>query len=202
VPTGNATNASVTAVTTTAEPLSRLEHAVLRPTDLEAAVVGVLLQLPPNVAQQHLDRFEPGDFTDWRAATVTGLLAQMLAAGLPSIDPAAVIGYALRTGAVAGEHKLKRTAEWMADAYTLTRGWPSEALGYHVDLLIEASYRRQVTVYAKRLQQAEKDGALDLLDTQITTGYAQLAAHRHRLTIPMPARPAVVPADSGRDVAA
>ncbi|MFC0116003.1 hypothetical protein [Kibdelosporangium aridum] len=149
-------------------------------TDLEAVVIGVLMQLPPDTVERHLNRLEPGDFTDWRAATVAGLLADMLTAGLPSVDPAAVIGYALRTGAVPGEHKLKRVAEWTADAYTLP--WQGGDLGYHVDLLIEASYRRHIVIYAKRLLQAENDGALDLLDGQITTGYARLASHRQRFT--------------------
>ncbi|MCE7009333.1 hypothetical protein LWC34_41945 [Kibdelosporangium philippinense] len=149
-------------------------------TDLEAVVIGVLMQLSPDTAERHLNRLEPGDFTDWRAATVAGLLADMITAGLSSVDPAAIVGYALRTGAIPGEHKLKRVAEWMADAYTLP--WHGGDLGYHIDLLIEASYRRHVVIYAKRLLQAETDGALDLLDGQITTGYAGLAAQRQRFT--------------------
>jgi hypothetical protein len=152
---------------------------VIPATDLEAVVVGVLMQLPPDTARRHLDRLEPGDFTDWRAGTVADLLSAMLAEGLSSLDPAAVVGYAQRTGAIpGGGHKFKRVAEWMADAYTLPR--PAGTLDYHVDLLIEASYRRHVTVYAKRIQQAEQDGALDLLDGQLTTGYARLATHRQR----------------------
>lgn len=149
-------------------------------TDLEAVVVGVLMQLPPDTARGHLDRLEPGDFTDWRAATVAGLLGDMLTAGLSSLDPAALVGHAQRTGAVPGEHKLKRVAEWAADAYTLP--WHGGDLGYHIDLLIEASYRRHIVIYAKRLLQAEKDGALDLLDDQITNGYSRLCAFRQRFT--------------------
>ncbi|GAB3914622.1 hypothetical protein GCM10029964_126420 [Kibdelosporangium lantanae] len=154
---------------------------MLLPTDLEAVVAGVLMQQSPTTARPHVARLEPGDLTDWRAATVLKLLADMLTAGLPSIDPAAVVGYALRTGALPNEHKLKRVAEWMADAYRLAP-LPPASLEFHIDLLIEASYRRHVTVFAKRLQQAEKDGALDLLDDQITRGYARLALHRQRFT--------------------
>jgi hypothetical protein len=174
---------------------SNRSRTVLPATDLEAAVVGMLMQLSPDTARKHLDRLESGDFTDWRAATVTKLLADMLTAGLPSLDPAAVVGFALRTGAVAGENKLKRVSEWTADAYSF--GWPGGTLSFHIDLLIEASYRRHVTVYAKRLQQAEKDGALDLLDGLITTGYALLAAHRQRFdTKPLTVRPVAMPAES------
>jgi hypothetical protein len=170
------------------------QPTVLPATDLEAAVVGMLMQLAPDNARRHLDRLESGDFADWRAATITRLLVDMLTAGLPTLDPAAVVGYALRTGAVAGEHKLKRVAEWAADAYAF--GWPGGSLDFHIDLLIEASYRRHVTVYAKRLQQAEKDGALDLLDEQVTAGYARLAAHRQRfVAILPPVRPVVPPAE-------
>lgn len=154
---------------------------MLLATDLEAVVIGVLMLHSPDTARQYVARLELGDFADWRAATVVKLLADMVNAGLPSLDPAAVFGYALRIGAVTGEHKLKRVAEWMADAYRVAP-YPLANLDFHIDLLIEASYRRHVTVYAKRLQQAEKDGALDLLDKQITAGYAQLAAHRQRFT--------------------
>lgn len=148
-------------------------------TDLEAVVIGVLVQMPPTTAQRHLSRLEPGDFTDWRAATAARLLSAMLHAGLSSLDPAAVVGYALRTGAVSGEHKLKRVAEWIADAYRAAPIAPA-SLDFHIDLLIEAAYRRHVVQYATRLLQAEKDGALDLLDGQITAGYTRLGAVRQR----------------------
>ncbi|RSM75541.1 hypothetical protein DMH04_38100 [Kibdelosporangium aridum] len=154
---------------------------MLPTTDLEAAVVGVLMQLTPDAAQPHLDHLESSDFTDWRAAAVAKLLTDLCAAGLPSLDPAAVVGYALRTGAVSGEHKLKRIAEWAADAYRAAPIVPA-SLDFHVGLLVEASYRRHVVMYAKRLLQAETSGALDLLDEQITAGYARLAAHRQRFT--------------------
>lgn len=150
-------------------------------TDLEAVVIGVLMQLPPDTAERHLIRLEPGDFADWRAATTATLLGAMLHAGLSSLDPAAVVGYALRTGVVPGEHKLKRVAEWIADAYRAAPIAPA-SLDFHIDLLIEATYRRHVVQYATRLLQAEKDGALDLLDGQITAGYTQLKAFRQRFT--------------------
>lgn len=148
-------------------------------TDLEAVVIGVLMQLPADTANHHLIRLEPSDFTDWRAATVAGLLAEMLRIGVSSVDPAAVVGYALRTGAVRGEHKLKRVAEWIADAYRAAPIAPA-SLDFHIDLLIEVAYRRQVVQYATRLLQAEKDGPLDLLDEQITAGYTRLRAFRQR----------------------
>ncbi|ONI90630.1 hypothetical protein ALI144C_02865 [Actinosynnema sp. ALI-1.44] len=150
-------------------------------TDLEAVTVGLLMQLPVDTARLHLARLEPGDFTDWRAATTVTLLADMLTAGLSSVDPAAVLGYALRTGAVAGEHKLKRVAEWIADAHRTAPFVPA-TLDFHIDLLLEATYRRHVVQYATRLSQAEKNGALDLLDGQITTGYARLKTYRDRFT--------------------
>jgi hypothetical protein len=169
---------------------------MLPATDLEATVVGLLMQLKPDAARPYLDRIEPGDFTDWRAAAVAKLLTDLCAAGLPSLDPAAVVAYALRTGAVSGENKLKRVAEWTADAYHAAP-LPPATLDFHIDLLIEASYRRHITVYAKRLLQAETSGALDLLDEQITAGYARLATHRHRFTSTYaPLRPVVMPAES------
>jgi hypothetical protein len=164
---------------------------VIPATNLEAIVVGVLMQLPPDVAQPHLDRLELGDFTDWRAATTTSLLADMAAAGVPTLDPAAAVGYAQRTGALSGDHKLSRVALWMADAYGCQV--PAVALGFHIDLLLEASYRRHAVVYAKRIQQAAQGGALDLVDGQITTGYAGLAAHRQRFATTSTTRPGITP---------
>jgi hypothetical protein len=154
---------------------------VIPATDLEAVVIGVLMQLPADTARRHLVRLEPGDFTNWRAATTVTLLTDMLNGGLSSVDPAAVVGYALRTGTVPGERKLKLVAEWIADAYRAAPIAPA-SLDFHIDLLLEATYRRHVVQYATRLLQAEKDGALDLLDGQITAGHTQLDAFRQRFT--------------------
>jgi replicative DNA helicase len=151
---------------------------VLPATDLEAAVIGVLMQLAPDTARPHLNRLEPRDFTDWRPATVVTVLADMITADIPSIDPSAVFGYIKRTGTVPEVNKLKLLSNWLADAYGFN--WPGSALDYHIDLLIEASYRRHVTAFATRISQAERGGALDLLDEQLATGLARLAVHRRR----------------------
>lgn len=152
----------------------------MSPIDLEAVVLGVSMQLMPNVAGPQLARLDVSDFTDWRAATVVELLSSMVANRVPTLNPASIVGYALNTGSISGEHRLSQVSKWIADAYSCPI--PGIALSYHVDLLIEASYRRAAVEFAHSISQAHVSGSLDILDERISSGYSRLLAHRNRFS--------------------
>jgi hypothetical protein len=156
-------------------------------TDLEAVVIGNLMHIPARATLTHLARLHPNDFTDWRARAVVELLDGMATTGVSGVDPAAVLGHNGRTGLVTGEQKLNRLGLWLLDAYAL---WIPGALDYHVDLLLEASYRRAVLAYGERLQQlaGTTPASLTELDQQITDGAAELAELRRRFATFTPAR--------------
>jgi hypothetical protein len=160
---------------------------VLPATHLEAVVIGNMMHTPACATLAHLARLHPDDFTDWCARAVFVLLSDMVTAGVSSVDPAAVLGHNQRTATITGEHKLTRLGLWLLDAYAL---WIPGALDYHVDLLLEASYRRAVHTYGQRLQQlAEtRPASLAELDQQITHGATELAELRRRFATFAPAR--------------
>jgi hypothetical protein len=149
------------------------------PTDLESVVLGISMQLTPNLAAPQLARVDVRDFVDWRAAAVAELLVSAIRAGLPSLNPATLVGYALSHGAVSGEHRLSQVSKWMAGAYSCPV--PGIALAYHVDLLIEASYRRAAAEYAASIHQARLANSLDTLDDLIHSGFSRLVLHRNRI---------------------
>ncbi|GAA4427165.1 hypothetical protein GCM10023148_30870 [Actinokineospora soli] len=137
------------------------------------------MTLTPGTARHGLDRLAPEDFPSWPARHAFTLLRDMTAAGVPSLDPATLVGHAQRTAAVAA-HQWPGLTRFLSAAVSVNV--PACALDFHIDLLLEATYRRRIHAAATRLAQLADTATLSDLDHHLAVEAADLDHHRARIT--------------------
>lgn len=118
--------------------------------EAEAAVLGALMRLPLNDADELAARLEPEDFTDPRCRAVLAALVSLLAEDVEP-DPVTVLGELRRAG-----HERCWTADRSAGVYLfdLLAAAPAAVnAGHYARVVIEHRARRRLHEAAERLGQ-------------------------------------------------
>ncbi|MDQ3405696.1 MAG: hypothetical protein M3548_20275 [Actinomycetota bacterium] len=146
----------------------------------EHVVLGTLMQATPTDALPHLDRLDRADFADSRGAHTYDLMDAIVGDGVPSLDPATLLGVAHRNGDMRDTNHAQLLTQWVFIAYSTTV--PLVALDFHITSLIEISYRRRIAACAARLAQIADHTPLSELDVHIGHLTTELDRHRARIT--------------------
>lgn len=154
--------------------------------DPERIVLGTLMQATPAEARPFFSRLDLHDFTDPPGVYVFDLMVAIVADDVPSLDPATLLGFADRRGALTDTNRAHLLTRWIFDAFGTNV--PLVALDFHIDRLIEHSYRRRVTASAARLAQAAEMCSVRDIDGHVLHVTTQLALHRARITAATPVR--------------
>jgi hypothetical protein len=141
-------------------------------TDTERHFLGCLMWLPLTPARRLLAGMCGDDVADPMAAFVLRLAIEVVATDAPPA-PVALFTHAVSTGQVIGEQRQAWLGGWLRETYgAVTLPILGERLKIAV---LEAAWRRALTIHARRLTQAAEGSSADIA-RDISTDTAALDA--------------------------
>jgi len=128
--------------------------------DPERQFLGCLMQLPLGPVRRLMAGMCACDLADPTAAAVLQLTIELLADGQPPA-PVALYTHAVATGRAVGDTRRRHLALWIVDTY---RDAPPAVTADHLKtVVLEAAWRRAVTLHALRVLQSVEQCPTDVL---------------------------------------